>query len=193
MNPRACHETELEIKPAARRKRVAVVGAGPAGLAFSCTAAERRHEVTLFESSDRIGGQLNLAVEIPGKEEFRETLTYFETMLKKYGVTVRLGHRATAEELLDGGFDEVVLASGITPRKIEFEGVDHPKVLTYVEVLEKKKPVGDSVAIIGAGGIGFDVAEYLTHTEPSTSLERDAFLKEWGVDSALRRPEAWKE
>ncbi len=188
VNPRACHETELEIKPAARRKRVAVVGAGPAGLAFSCTAAERRHEVTLFESSDRIGGQLNLAVEIPGKEEFRETLTYFETMLKKYGVTVRLGHRATAEELLDGGFDEVVLASGITPRKIELEGGDHPKVLTYVEVLEKKKPVGDSVAIIGAGGIGFDVAEYLTHTEPSTSLERDAFLKEWGVDYALQAP-----
>jgi 2,4-dienoyl-CoA reductase (NADPH2) len=188
VNPRACHETELEIKPAARRKRLAVVGAGPAGLAFSCTAAERLHEVTLFESSDRIGGQFNLAIRIPGKEEFKETLRYFETMLRKHRVKVRLGHRATAQELLEGGFDEVVLASGITPRRIDLEGVDHPKVLTYIEVLEKRKPVGESVAIIGAGGIGFDVAEYLTHTEPSTALDREAFLKEWGVDSSLAAP-----
>jgi 2,4-dienoyl-CoA reductase (NADPH2) len=188
VNPRACHETELEIKPAARRKRVAVVGAGPAGLAFSCTAAERLHDVTLFESSDRIGGQFNLAIRIPGKEEFKETLRYFETMLRKHRVKVRLGHRATAQELLEGGFDEVVLASGITPRKVDLEGVDHPKVLTYIEVLEQERPVGESVAIIGAGGIGFDVAEYLTHTEPSTALDTGAFLKEWGIDSSLAAP-----
>jgi 2,4-dienoyl-CoA reductase (NADPH2) len=188
VNPRACHETELEIKPAGRRKRLAVVGAGPAGLAFSSTAAERGHAVTLFESSGRIGGQLNLATQIPGKEEFEETLRYFETMLQKYGVGVKLDHRATAPELLDGGFDEIVLATGITPRKLELEGADHEKVLTYVEVLGEKKPVAERVAIIGAGGIGFDVAEYLTHSGGSTSLERGEFFREWGVDDSLQAP-----
>jgi 2,4-dienoyl-CoA reductase (NADPH2) len=188
VNPRACHETELEIKPAARCKRLAVVGAGPAGLAFSCTAAERGHDVTLFESSDRIGGQLNLAKRIPGKEEFEETLRYFETMLRKHGVRLRLNERATARGLLDDGFPEIILATGIAPRRIELEGVDHAKVLTYLEVLQGWKPVGARVAIIGAGGIGFDVAEYLTHSEPSTALDREAFLKEWGVDGTLEAP-----
>jgi len=185
VNPRACNETQMPCEPAARAKRLAVVGAGPAGLAFACTAAERGHEVTLFESSKSIGGQLNLAKEIPGKEEFHETLRYFEVMLRKLGVRVELDHRATARELLEDGFDEIILATGATPRRIDLEGVDHEKVLTYLEVLRDKKPVGERVAIIGAGGIGFDVAEYLTHSGPSASLDKDAFLKEWGIDPTL--------
>jgi 2,4-dienoyl-CoA reductase (NADPH2) len=185
VNPRACAETEMPCEPAARPKRLGVVGAGPAGLAFACAAAERGHEVTLFESSGSIGGQLNLAKEIPGKEEFRETLRYFEVMLGKLGVRVELDHRATARELLEDGFDEVVLATGVTPRRIDLEGVDHAKVLTYPEVLRDRKPVGERVAIIGAGGIGFDVAEYLTHSGPSASLDKDAFMKEWGIDPTL--------
>jgi 2,4-dienoyl-CoA reductase (NADPH2) len=188
VNPRACAETELNCEPAANVKRLAVVGAGPAGLAFSCTAAERGHQVTLFDSSGRIGGQLNIAKRIPGKEEFNETLRYYEATLRRHGVRVELNHRVTARELLDGRYDEIILATGVTPRGIDLEGVDHEKVLTYVEVLQDQKPVGETVAIIGAGGIGFDVAEYLTHSGRSASLDRDAFLKEWGIDPTLEAP-----
>jgi 2,4-dienoyl-CoA reductase (NADPH2) len=186
VNPRACHETELTIEPTSQPRRLAVVGAGPAGLAFSCTAAERGHEVMLFESSDRIGGQLNLATQVPGKQEFNETLRYFRAMLRKHGVQLRLNCLATAQELLDGGFDEIVLATGSTAREIELPGIQHDKVLSYIEVLGEKKPVGASVAIIGAGGIGFDVAEYLAHSGPSSSLDREAFLSEWGVETTLQ-------
>jgi 2,4-dienoyl-CoA reductase (NADPH2) len=132
-----------------------------------------------------VGGQLNIAKQIPGKEEFNETLRYFEVMLRKWGVRVELNHRVTVEELLAGEYDEIVLATGVTPRRIDLAGVDHKKVLTYLEVLRDGKPVGERVAIIGAGGIGFDVAEYLTHSGPSASLDRDTFFKEWGIDPTV--------
>ena len=160
-----------------------MVGAGPAGLAFASVAAERGHDVTLFEASHEIGGQFNVAKKIPGKEEFHETLRYFKRRLDQTGVKIRLNHRATADELT--GFDEVVLATGIAPRMPAIEGIDHPKVLNYLDVLKHEKPVGKSVAIIGAGGIGFDTAEYLTSEGTPTSLDTDAFLREWGIDKTL--------
>ena len=181
VNPRACHETEIVIRPTAAPKRVAVVGAGPAGLAAATTLAERGHAVTLFEASDRIGGQFNLAKRIPGKEEFHETLRYFSERLRETGVTLRLGTPATAEGLLHGGFEQVVLATGVTPRDPRIPGQDHPSVMGYIDVLTGARPVGRRVAIIGAGGIGFDVAEFLAHDGPSTALDRDAWRREWGV------------
>ncbi|WP_269531669.1 NADPH-dependent 2,4-dienoyl-CoA reductase [Chitinimonas sp. BJYL2] len=183
VNPRACHETELNYTPTTAKKKLAVVGAGPAGLAFASVAAERGHDVTLFEASHEIGGQFNVAKKIPGKEEFHETLRYFKRRLDQTGVKIRLNHRATADELT--AFDEIVLATGIAPRKPAIEGIDHPKVLNYLDVLKHEKPVGKSVAIIGAGGIGFDTAEYLTHEGTPTSLDTDAFLREWGIDKTL--------
>ncbi|MCB9591996.1 MAG: NADPH-dependent 2,4-dienoyl-CoA reductase [Sandaracinaceae bacterium] len=183
VNPRACHETEITIAPTAAPRRVAVVGAGPAGLAAATVAGERGHSVTLFDALDRIGGQLLLARTIPGKEEFDETLAYYATLLDLYGVEVRLGARVTARALLDEGFDEVVLATGVSPRQIELEGIEHEKVLGYLDVL-RGADVGPRVAIIGAGGIGFDVAELLTHSGPSESLDRGRFLSVWGVDEA---------
>ena len=192
VNPRACHETELVIAPAATRRRVAVVGGGPAGLACATTAARRGHQVVLFEAADQIGGQFNLAKQIPGKEEFEETLRYFRGELEATGVDVRLGVRVSAADLLPGGlspdgFDVVVLATGVVPRVPEVEGVDHPKVVSYLDVLRDKAPVGATVAIMGAGGIGFDVAEYLTQAGPSTSLDPQAWAAEWGVDTAYRQ------
>ncbi len=183
VNPRACHETELVISPAAARKKIAVVGAGPAGLAFAATAAERGHAVTLYEADDRIGGQLNLAVRVPGKDEFHETMRYFDRMLKKFDVTVRLGHRARPDELAAGGYDDVVLATGVTPRNVELPGLDHRMVLGYLDVLRDKKPVGKRVAIMGAGGIGHDVAEYLAHAG-----DEGEFLARWGVDRDIAAP-----
>ncbi|WP_374339072.1 FAD-dependent oxidoreductase [Leeia sp.] len=183
VNPRACHETELNYLPTAQPKRIAVVGAGPAGLACATVAAQRGHQVTLFEASSEIGGQFNVAKQVPGKEEFYETLRYFRTQLAKHQVEVKLGQRASAEQLLD--FDEVVLATGILPRQISFPGSDHPKVLSYLDVLRDKQPVGERVAIIGAGGIGFDTAEYLSHEGTPTSLDLPAFLQEWGIDGEL--------
>jgi 2,4-dienoyl-CoA reductase (NADPH2) len=183
VNPRACHETELNYTPTAQKKKLAVVGAGPAGMAFASVAAERGHEVTLFEASHELGGQFNVAKKVPGKEEFHETLRYFKRKLDQTGVKIRLNHRAVPSEL--EGFDEVVLATGIRPRQLDIPGIDHPKVLSYLDVLRHEKPVGKAVAIIGAGGIGFDTAEYLTHEGVPTSLDTDAFLREWGIDKTL--------
>lgn len=180
VNPRACHETVLTIEPTRRPRRVAVVGAGPAGLACATTAARRGHDVTLFEAEDRIGGQFDVARQIPGKEEFAETLRYFTHELEESGVDVRLGVRAGVDEL--AGFDDVVLATGVSPRIPEVEGIDHPSVVTYLEVLRDHVPVGRRVAIMGAGGIGFDVAEYLTHAGPSGAEDPAAFDAEWGID-----------
>ncbi|GAA0378480.1 NADPH-dependent 2,4-dienoyl-CoA reductase [Brevundimonas terrae] len=180
VNPRACHETEIVITPTPAPKSLAVVGAGPAGLAFATTAAERGHKVTLFDADDKIGGQFNIAKQVPGKEEFYETLRYFTGHVAKTGVDLRLNTRATADDLK--GFDEVVLATGINPRKPGIEGEDRANVLTYLDVLRDKKPVGEKVAIIGAGGIGFDVAEYLVHEGVSPSQDIDLFFEEWGVD-----------
>jgi len=185
VNPRACRETELFLLPTRRSRRLAVVGAGPAGLAYSVEAARRGHAVTLFEAATEIGGQFNMAKKIPGKEEFVETLRYFRRQLELAGVTVKLGTRATAADLVD--FDEVVLATGVTPRMPRIPNVEHPKVLSYVDVLLHEKPVGKTVAIVGAGGIGFDVATYLTHAHSST-LDAKRWLAEWGVDTAVHAP-----
>jgi 2,4-dienoyl-CoA reductase (NADPH2) len=180
VNPRACSETLLVVEPATVRKRLAVVGAGPAGLAFATTAAERGHDVTLFDADTEIGGQFNVAKKIPGKEEFHETLRYFRRRLEVLGVTTKLGRRVGAADL--AGFDEVVLATGVTPREPEIEGIDHPKVLGYLDVLRDGKPVGKTVAILGAGGIGFDVAEFLLEHGESASVNPARFYAEWGID-----------
>ncbi|MBP4047593.1 NADPH-dependent 2,4-dienoyl-CoA reductase [Chromobacterium violaceum] len=180
VNPRACRETELNYEKTAAPKKLAVVGAGPAGLAFATVAAERGHSVTLFDAAAEIGGQFNVAKQIPGKEEFHETLRYFKRRIETTGVELKLGARVAADDL--SGFDEVVLATGIAPRTPAIPGIGHPKVLSYLDVLKHKKPVGGKVAIIGAGGIGFDTAEYLCHEGRSTSLDAEAFMREWGVD-----------
>ncbi len=188
VNPRACHETVLTIGPARAVKKVAVIGAGPAGLAAATTAAGRGHRVTLFEADPRIGGQFNLARQIPGKEEFSETLRYFTTELAATGVETRLGTRARAADLIAEGFDEVVLATGVSARIPDLDGVDHPSVLTYLDVLRDHAPVGRRVAILGAGGIGFDVAEYLTQDGPSGAVVPEVFNREWGIDPTYAAP-----
>ena len=185
VNPRACYETELNYTRTDQPRKLAVVGAGPAGLAFATTAAQRGHAVTLIDSADEIGGQFNLAKRIPGKEEFHETLRYYRVMLDKLGVDVRLGQRADAAMLKQGGYDEVILATGIKPRTPEIEGIDHPKVIGYIDALLERKPVGKRVAVVGAGGIGFDVSEFLVHQGKSVSLDKHAFMKEWGVDLSV--------
>ncbi|WBV72638.1 FAD-dependent oxidoreductase [Legionella pneumophila] len=177
VNPRACNETTLVYETTNQPKAIAVVGSGPAGLAFAVTAAERGHKITLFEKANQIGGQFNLAKKIPGKEEFQHTLNYFAYQLQKYKVDVRLNTEATVELLKD--YDEVVLASGIIPRVPEIKGIDHKKVVSYIDVITQNKPVGSRVAVIGAGGIGFDVAEFLTHDHQLTS---EQFYNEWGID-----------
>jgi len=184
VNPRACHETILNYLPAKHKKKIAVVGAGPAGLAAATIAAERGHHVVLFEASAKIGGQFNMAKIIPGKEEYAQTIRYYQTMINKYGVQLHLNMKATVEDLIEGEFEEIILATGVLPRNVDFEGADHPKVLSYVDVLANKKPVGKTVAIVGAGGIGYDTAEYLTHdnSHSSPSLDIEAYMKEWGVD-----------
>jgi 2,4-dienoyl-CoA reductase (NADPH2) len=186
VNPRACHETEFSVEPTEEVKKIAVVGAGPAGLAAATTAAERGHKVTLFDADSEIGGQFNIAKQVPGKEEFYETIRYFGVMLNLYGVDIRLNTRVSANELNELGFDEVILATGIIPRTPSIEGIDHPKVLSYIDVLKHKKPVGKSVAVMGAGGIGFDTSEFLSHGKQSTSTNIPAFMKEWGIDMTLQ-------
>jgi 2,4-dienoyl-CoA reductase (NADPH2) len=181
VNPRACHETELVIGRAAAPKRVAVIGAGPAGMACATTAAERGHDVTLFDAADRIGGQFNIARRIPGKEEFAETLRYFDRRIDKAGVKLRLNQRVDAAMLIAGGFDHVVLATGITPRKPSINGIEHPSVIGYLDLIAGRRIAGKAVAIIGAGGIGFDVGEFLTHSHDARS-EAERFNDEWGID-----------
>lgn len=185
VNPRACHETELNYIPTTTVKKIAVVGAGPAGLAASTVAAERGHAVTLFDAAGEIGGQFNVAKRVPGKEEFFETLRYFKRKLETTGVDVRLNTRVSVDDLVAGGFDDIILATGIAPRTPEIPGIDHSKVIGYLDAILERKPVGQKVAVIGAGGIGFDVSEFITHQGTATSLDREAFWKEWGIDTAL--------
>ncbi|HEY1589396.1 MAG TPA: NADPH-dependent 2,4-dienoyl-CoA reductase, partial [Rhodanobacter sp.] len=185
VNPRACHETELKIEPASVRKRIAVIGAGPAGMACASTLGERGHAVTLIDKANEIGGQFNYAKQIPGKEEFHETLRYFRHQLSDTGVDVQLGQVADAASLHAGGYDEVVIATGITPRTVSFPGSDDPRVLSYLDVLARHQSVGAKVAIIGAGGIGFDVAEFLVEHAPSPTTDVARWAREWGVDMQL--------
>ena len=185
VNPRACHETELTIAPATAKKRIAIIGAGPAGMASATTLAERGHAVTLIDQENRIGGQFNYAKRIPGKEEFEETLRYFRHRLDDLSVTLQLGQRVDAATVKDGGYDEVIVATGITPRKAQFPGCDDPRVLSYTDVLARNAAVGARVAIIGAGGIGFDVAEFLVESAPSPTTDVVRWTREWGVDRQL--------
>ena len=183
VNPRACHETELNYLPTEKKKKIAVVGAGPAGLAASTIAAQRGHDVDLYEASNELGGQFNMAKKIPGKEEFYETLRYFNKQIELHNVKVHLNTAATSDELISKSYDEVILCTGVTPRIPQIEGINHPKAVSYVDVLTQKVEVGKSVAIMGAGGIGFDVAEYLaTEKGKSPTLNIPQFMNEWGVD-----------
>ncbi|QIO08758.1 NADPH-dependent 2,4-dienoyl-CoA reductase [Acinetobacter lanii] len=185
VNPRACYETELIFKEVNTAKNIAVIGAGPAGLSFATYAADRGHNVTLFEASHQIGGQFNIAKTIPGKEEFYETLRYFKRKIElQPKIKLLLNHTASFEELEHSQFDEIVIATGVTPRQLDIEGMDHPKVLSYLDVLRDRKAVGQRVAIIGAGGIGFDTAEFLTHEGESGSLNPEKFYDEWGIDTS---------
>ncbi len=185
VNPRACRETEMPLTMTEKPKKLAVIGAGPAGLAFATTAASRGHQVTLFDAAEQIGGQFNIAKQIPGKEEFHETLRYFRRQLALREVTVRLGVKVEAADLSE--FDEVILACGIVPRTPDIPGIGHAKVLSYLDVLRDKKPVGQRVAIVGAGGIGFDTAEYLSQHGVSSSLDQAEFNREWGIDGRLEQ------
>eukprot|EP00045_Choanoeca_perplexa_P011633 m.124278 g.124278 ORF g.124278 m.124278 type:complete len:679 (+) comp15701_c0_seq1:135-2171(+) len=186
VNPLAGYELKYKdlLAPTTQPKRVAVVGAGPAGLSCAAAAAQRGHNVTLFDSADKTGGQLHMAASVPGKEEFWETLRYFNKQLELHNVNVVLNKRVSAQDL-EGQFDEVVVSTGVLPRTLKIPGIDSPKVLSYIDVLRHKKPVGKRVAVVGAGGIGFDVADYITHGEAPTSLDADAFLHAWGVDKTL--------
>ncbi|TGK48624.1 FAD-dependent oxidoreductase [Leptospira bouyouniensis] len=185
VNPRACHETELVITKTNQGKKVAVVGAGPGGMSCAKTLAERGHSVTLFDAQSELGGQLNIARRIPGKEEFKETIRYFDTMLKKYNVDVKLNTYVSSEDLITQGFEEVVLATGVIPRIPEIPGIEGPNVLSYVDVVLKGKPVGKRAVVMGAGGIGFDVSILLT--DPGHSFTTENYLKEWGIRTNIEK------
>jgi 2,4-dienoyl-CoA reductase (NADPH2) len=185
VNPLACHETELVIEPAKQIKDIAVVGAGPAGLAAATTAASRGHRVALFDSASEIGGQFNIAKQIPGKEEFYETLRYFKKQIELNNICLNLNTRVNVEQLNSSLFDEVIIATGITPRKPHLEGIDHSSVMSYIDVIANKKPLGKRVAILGAGGIGFDTAEFITHQGQSSAENIEKFMHEWGIDMSL--------
>ncbi len=186
VNPRAAHELRLRYQPVDHAKKIAVVGAGPAGLACATVAAQRGHKVTLFEASGEIGGQFNYASRIPGKEEFRETIRYFVKQLTIHRVNLQLNYRATAEQLRAGNFDQIVIASGVVPRVPRIPGIDHAKVMTYQQVLKGHKVLGERVAIMGAGGIGFDMCEYVVHDGDSEALDKQTWMREWGVDGTNR-------
>jgi 2,4-dienoyl-CoA reductase (NADPH2) len=186
VNPRACHETELVYAPVGTPRRIAVVGAGPAGLACALVAAGRGHAVTLFERDGELGGQLNMAKVIPGKEEFRGLVDFYARAVAEAGIDLRLGTEARADML--AGFDAVVIATGVAPRDPGIPGQDLPHVLSYIDVLRRGAPVGDRVAIVGAGGIGFDVAEFLAHAGPSPTLEPALWAREWGVGDPAETP-----
>lgn len=199
VNPRACYETELIFKETNAVKNIAVIGAGPAGLSFAVYAASRGHKVKVFDGSNQIGGQFNIAKTIPGKEEFYETLRYFKRQIElQPNIELVLNHTVTYDELSQADYDDIVIATGVTPRQLQIEGIDHPKVLSYLQVLRERMPVGKRVAIIGAGGIGFDTAEYLTHEGESGSLNPEKFYAEWGIDTTyehvggLKQPELEK-
>jgi 2,4-dienoyl-CoA reductase (NADPH2) len=181
VNPRACHETELNYVATKVRRRFAVVGSGPAGISAALVLAERGHEVDLYEAAAEIGGQLNMAKVIPGKEEFHEMLRYFRRQLELQQVRVHLNTRVSADDLKAEAHDGVIIATGVVPRDPKIEGQDHPKVLSYIDVLSARVPVGDRVAIIGAGGIGFDVAEFLVQGGASPTMHLEEWLSEWGV------------
>ena len=184
VNPRACYETELIFKETNVAKNIAVIGAGPAGLSFAVYAANRGHQVTVFEAAAQIGGQFNIAKTIPGKEEFYETLRYFKRQIElQPRIKLQLNHKASLEELAQSNFDDIVVATGVTPRQLEIPGIDHAEVLSYLDVLKERKPVGQRVAIIGAGGIGFDTAEFLSHEGESGSINPEKFYDEWGIDT----------
>ena len=184
VNPRACHETLLKYEQTTSPKNIAVVGAGPAGMAYATVAAERGHHVTLYDAANEIGGQFNLAKQIPGKEEFYETLRYYSRMIEKLGINLQLNTRVDADMLAAGGYDNIIIATGITPRTPNLEGIDHPMVMSYIDAIRGNKPVGKKVAIMGAGGIGFDVSELISHAGVSAAMDIDVFAKEWGVDFA---------
>jgi 2,4-dienoyl-CoA reductase (NADPH2) len=186
VNPRACYETEIEVHPVLKKKKIAVVGSGPAGLAFSTTAASRGHQVTLFEANSEIGGQFNLAKLIPGKQEFTETLRYYNSQIKIHKVDLILNTMVSEKDLMNNDFDEIILATGISPRTLSIPGIKHTKVIGYIEALKHPQKIGKSVAIIGAGGIGFDVAEYLTGIKTPAKSEIKSFMEVWGIDTSLK-------
>ena len=182
VNPRACHETLLKYEPTTTPKKIAVIGAGPSGLAYATIAAERGHNVTLFDASSEIGGQFNLAKRVPGKEEFYETIRYYGRMIEKFSVDLKLNTRVDAQMLKNMDFDHIIVATGISPRNPDIPGIDRPHVMSYVDAIKAPEKVGKRVAIIGAGGIGFDVADLISHEGPSAALDIDLFAREWGID-----------
>jgi 2,4-dienoyl-CoA reductase (NADPH2) len=193
VNPRACHETELNYEATSSSKKIAVIGAGPAGMASATIAAERGHKVVLYESSDSIGGQFKLAQRIPGKEDYAETIRYFEKMIAKHKVDLKLNTRVEIDDLISHSFDEVIIATGVKPRTLDIEGADHPAVVSYHEAIMNPEQIGSRVAVIGAGGIGFDVSELLVHDDSTKEMAIEEFMQEWGVDTSMSVPGFFKE